>query len=352
MTLASAWSRTPPVYTLPQLAKHVQGRITGDPRTEIHRVQPFERAGTGDLTLAAEKKYQEKLGESSASAVIVPLGVICKGKVLLQVEDPKVAFARLMSLFHPISYEEQGISPLACVGRGCRISNEVTVHPFVFLGEDVVIEGRTTLFPGVYVGRNCVIGEDCLLHPNVTLYDNVTLGSRVVIHSGTVIGADGFGYVRDGHEHLKIPQIGKVIIEDDVEIGANSCVDRATFGATVLKRGVKIDNHVHIGHNCRIGENTVIVAQVGISGSVKLGKDCVLGGQAGVVDHVTIGDNVRVMVKTAVTKDIPAHSKISGQPGMDHRRAMKIEAVSRRLPEIYLELKKWMTGSENKDDNG
>ena len=124
------------------------------------------------------------------------------------------------------------------------------------------------------------------------------------------------------------------------------------FGATVLKRGVKIDNHVHIGHNCRIGENTVIVAQVGISGSVKLGKDCVLGGQAGVVDHVTIGDNVRVMVKTAVTKDIPAHSKISGQPGMDHRRAMKIEAVSRRLPEIYLEFKKWMTGNENKDDNG
>jgi UDP-3-O-[3-hydroxymyristoyl] glucosamine N-acyltransferase len=312
------------VYTLQKLAEHVGGRVAGDSQIEIRGIQPFESAGPGDLTLAGQKKYHEHLDQTRASAVIVSPGVVSEEKPLLQVEKPKVAFARLLSLFHPRPAAAQGISPLAHISESAQVSEDVTIHPFVFVGD------------------HCVIGRGCVLHPNVTLYENVSLGERVILHSGAVIGADGFGYVFDGQTQVKIPQTGSVTIGDDVEIGANSCVDRATFGATVLERGVKLDNHVHIGHNCRIGENTVMAGQVGLSGSVEVGKNCVFAGHAGVVDHVKIGDQVTVMMKSAVSKDVPSRSVVSGQPAMEHRQWMKIEAVTRRFPEIYREWKSWL----------
>ncbi|MCH7804361.1 MAG: UDP-3-O-(3-hydroxymyristoyl)glucosamine N-acyltransferase [Acidobacteria bacterium] len=330
------------MYTLQKLAEHVGGRVAGDSQIEIRGIQPFESAGPGDLTLAGQKKYQEHLDQTRASAVIVSPGVVSDQKPLLQVERPKVAFARLLALFHPRPAAVQGISPLAHISGSSRLSKDVTIHPFVFVGDEVVIEKEVTLFSGVHVGNHCVIGRGCVLHPNVTLYENVSLGERVILHSGTVIGADGFGYVFDGQTQVKIPQTGSVTIGDDVEIGANSCVDRAAFGATVLERGVKLDNHVHIGHNCRIGENTVIAGQVGLSGSVEVGKNCTFAGHAGVVDHVKIGDQVTVMMKSAVSKDIPSHSVVSGQPAMEHRQWMKIEAARRRFPEIYREWKSWL----------
>ncbi len=316
--------------------------MAGDSQIEIRGIQPFERAGPGDLTLAGERKYQEQLEETRASAVIVLPGVVSSNKALLQVDKPKLAFARLLALLHRRPFEAAGISPQAQISKSAHVSQKVTIHPFVFVGDEAVIKEEVTLFAGVHVGNHCVIGPACVLHPNVTLYEGVSLGSRVILHSGTVIGADGFGYVFDEDTQVKIPQTGCVIIGDDVEIGANSCVDRATFGATVLERGVKLDNHVHIGHNCRIGENTVIVAQVGISGSVEIGKNCTFAGHSGVVDHVRIGDGVTVMMKSAVTKDIPSHSVISGQPAMDHRQWMKIEALKRRFPEIYREWRTWL----------
>ncbi len=312
------------MYTLQKLAEHVGGRVAGDSQIEIRGIQPFESAGPGDLTLAAQKKYQENLDQTRASAVIVSPGVVFDQKPLLQVERPKVAFARLLSLFHPRPVAAQGISPLAHISESAKVSEDVTIYPFVFVGD------------------HCVIGRGSVLHPHVILYENVSLGERVILHSGTVIGADGFGYVFDGQTQVKIPQTGSVTIGDDVEIGANSCVDRATFGATVLERGVKLDNHVHIGHNCRIGENTVIAGQVGLSGSVEVGKNCTFAGHAGVVDHVKIGDQVTIMMKSAVSKDVPSQSVVSGQPAMEHRQWMKIEAVTRRLPEIYREWKSWL----------
>jgi len=330
------------VYTLQKLAEHVGGRVAGDSQMEIRGIQPFESAGPGDLTLAAQKKYQEHLDQTRASAVIVSPGVESDEKPLLQVERPKVAFARLLALFHPRPAAVTGISPQAHISESSRVFEDVTIHPFVFVGDEVVIEKEVTLFSGVHVGNHCVIGRGCVLHPNVTLYENVSLGERVILHSGTVIGADGFGYVFDGQTQVKIPQTGSVTIGDDVEIGANSCVDRAGFGVTVLERGVKLDNHVHIGHNCRIGENTVIAGQVGLSGSVEVGKNCTFAGHAGVVDHVKIGDQVTVMMKSAVSKDIPSQSVVSGQPAMEHRQWMKIEAATRRLPEIYREWKSWL----------
>lgn len=337
------------VYTLQQLAEHVAGRVSGDCQTEIHGIQPFDTAHPGDLTLASKRKYREHLEETRASAVIVSPEVSSTKKPLLQVEDPKIAFARLMGLFYQKAFEAQGVSPLAQVSETSRVSQEVSIYPFAVVGDETVIQEEVTLHPGVSVGNHCVVGPGCTLYPNVTLYDNVLLGSGVIVHSGTVIGADGFGYVFDGQQHVKIPQTGRVVIGDNVEIGANSCVDRATFGDTVIENGVKLDNHVHIGHNCQVGENTVLVAQVGISGSVVIGKRCTFAGHAGSVDHVTIGDDVTVMMKTAITKDIPSHSVVSGQPAMEHHKWMKAEAFRRRFPEIYQELKEWM--GKNKESH-
>ena len=337
------------MYTLQQLAEHVGGQVAGDPRVEIRGIQPFESARPGELTLALEKKYLGDLEATRASAVIVTPEVLSREKPLLQVKNPKVAFARLLALFGEKPFAAAGVSPLAFIGQNCHLSEEVSIYPFVYVGDQVVIKDRVTLFPGVFVGDGCILGEDCVLHPNVTLMDHVSLGRRVILHSGTVIGADGFGYVFDGGQHLKIPQTGRVIIAEDVEIGANSCVDRATFGETVIERGVKLDNHVHIGHNCRIGEDTVIVAQVGISGSVKIGKNCTFAGHSGVVDHVKIGDQVTVMMKTAISKDVASGSVISGQPARDHRKAMRVEAMMRHLPEMYADWREGKTKRKKKN---
>lgn len=327
------------MYTLEQLARAVGGRVRGDPATEIRGIQPFESAGPGDLALAAAQRFRRDPEATGASALLVGQDFSGGSRPLLQVEKPKLAFARLLALFHQKPYRPGGVSPLAAIGKNCRLGADLTLHPFASVEDGARLGDRVTLYPGVSVGSGCAVGDDCVLHANVVLYEGVTLGNRVVLHAGTVIGADGFGYVRDGEVQVKIPQTGTVVIGDDVEIGANSCVDRATFGATVIESGVKLDNHVHVGHNCRVGANTVIVAQVGISGSVEIGKGCVLAGHVGVSDHVRLGDQVNVLAKSAVFKDVPSRSTVSGQPAMDHRRALRIEALRRRLPELYREWK-------------
>ncbi len=327
------------MHRLQELAQLVGGQINGDSALEIEAVRPFESAGPRDLTLATGRKNLERLEDCPAAAVIVPPGVASPTKTLLEVARPKLAFARILEHVHRTVFQAKGISPLAAVGHDCRIAPEISIYPFACVGDRVSIGHRVTVHSGVHVGDDCVIGDDVTLHPNVVLYPSVRLGNRVIIHSGTVIGADGFGYVFDGSRHIKIPQTGTVVIEDEVEIGANSCVDRGTFGATIIENGVKLDNHVHIAHNCRVGSNTIMVAQVGISGSVTIGRNCIFAGHSGVVDHVTIGDDVKVMMKTGVSKDVPPKSSVSGQPAMDHREAMRIESIMRRLPEIYEEWK-------------
>jgi UDP-3-O-[3-hydroxymyristoyl] glucosamine N-acyltransferase len=234
------------VYKLEELARLVGGRISGNSDREIRSVQPFNLAGPDDLTLAVDPKNLEALENSPAAAVIVPDGIVSPSKTLLQVKRPKVAFARLLAHLHQKSFEARGVSPLASIGAKCLIPEEVSIYPFCCLGDRVTLGARVTLFPGVHLGEGCRIGDDVVLHSNVVLYPEVTLGNRVIVHAGSVIGADGFGYVRDEDVQVKIPQLGTVIIEDDVEIGANSCVDRATFGATVVEKGVKLDNHVHV----------------------------------------------------------------------------------------------------------
>ena len=332
------------MYRLKQLAKETGGQVIGDPETAIAGIQPFELAGFGDITVAFNKQCLEDLDSSAASAVIVGQGVKSAEKVLLSVDNPKLAFAQVLQLFTCRPFEPLGVSSQASIGNNCKISDLVSIHPFVTIGDDVVIEEHVTVSAGTSVGKSCRIGSGSILHPNVTLYAEVTLGARVIVHSGTVIGADGFGYVFDGSQQVKIPQTGSVEIQEDVEIGANSCVDRATFGVTLLERGVKLDNHVHIAHNCRIGENTIIVGYVGISGSVTIGRNCLLAGQCGTVDHVRIGDNVTVMARAVVTKDVPSGSVVSGRHGRTHRQELRQDALLRRLPQIYRDWKESMKG--------
>ncbi len=342
----------PPRYPLQVLAEYVGGHITGDPQLQISGIQPFQSAEEGDLTLALEKRYRDQIPVTRASAVIVPPDFTCSEKNLLQVENPKLAFARLLAFFHEKRFVAEGISRLAYIGRSSHISEKVSIDPFVYVGNQVRVGDGVKLFSGVYVGDGCVIGPDCTLYPNVVLYHGVSLGCRVSVHGGTVIGADGYGYVFDGQGHFKISQLGTVVIEDDVEIGANCCVDRATFGATLIRKGVKLDNHVHIAHNCEVGENTIMVAQVGLAGSVKVGKHCAFGGNAGVIEGVQVGDQAKVMVKALVTKDVASHAVVSGNPAIDHRRRMRLQALTRRLPELYNERKTIHGGKGTKEKKG
>ena len=327
------------MYTLKELAQRTDGKIVGDPSTAISGVRPFDEAGPGDITVAFTGKCLNQLESTSATAVIVPRNVGSEKKALLSVENPKLAFARILQLFTSKPFKALGISQLASVGARCQISELVSIHPFAAIGDDVVIGDHVSIGAGTAVGDQCRIGSGTTLHPNVTLYPESIIGERVILHSGAVIGADGFGYVFDGTRQVKVPQTGRVEIHDEVEIGANSCVDRATFGATVIERGVKLDNHVHIAHNCRIGENTIIVGCVGISGSVTIGRNCLLAGQCGTVDHVTIGENSKVMARAVVTKDVPADSIVSGRYGRSHRQELRHEALLRKLPEIYRDWK-------------
>lgn len=322
------------MYTLEILARHVEGEVDGNPGLQINRVQPFDEAIEGDITLAAGSRYLTRLGETGASAVIVSVDSPCCSKDLLRVKNPKLAFAQLLHLLHRRRLPALGISEDAYFGEDCKIGSGVSISPMVSIGDRVTIGSNVSIGSGCCIGDDCRIGEGALLHANVTLYPGVLIQERVFLHSGCVIGADGFGYAAHGQGHFKIEQTGTVLIESDVEIGANSCVDRGTFGTTVIGKGTKIDNLVHVGHNCKIGRNAIIVGCVGISGSVQIGDRCLIAGQAGVGQHVTIGDDVKILQKSAVMKDIPPGRTVSGLHGRDHREELRIQAALRRLPQL------------------
>jgi len=277
-----------------EIAALIGGRILGDSTLSITGVASLANAGPGDVGfIESDQQIKEALA-SSAGCLIVPVTVASEAKTLVQVDQPKLAFAKVIGIFHPPQRPAPGIHPSAVIGQGVTLGEGVSIGPYAILEAGVQIGSGSILGAGVYIGENCVIGEACILHPNVTLYPNVSLGARVIVHAGTVLGSDGFGYVNLGGVYHKFPQIGRLIIEDDVEIGSNVSIDRGTLDATTIKQGTKIDNLTQIAHNVFIGEHCVLAAQVGVAGSSRIEKQAVIGGQVGIGDHVTIGEGAIV----------------------------------------------------------
>jgi len=317
-----------------EIARILNGTVIGDGRLTIRDVKGIDEAGEGDLTFIANPKYRKHLEDTGASAVLVSPDVKQSRKTLIVVGDPYASMARVLSVFYPPDREVAGISPLAFVEKDAFVSEDAVVYPYVYVGRGARVESRVVLHPGVVIGAGAVVGEESILYPNVTVYCRCRVGKRVILHAGVVVGSDGFGYADPGRENIKVPQVGIVQIDDDVEVGANSTIDRGTLGRTWIQRGAKIDNLVQVAHNVVVGENSVIVSQVGISGSTKLGKSVVVGGQAGLVGHITVGDRVMIAARSGVTKDVAPNSVIAGAPGTSHSRWLKIQGAVARLPEM------------------
>ena len=321
-------------YTAAEIARRLDGEVGGDATVKLHRFAPAATAQVGDLTFAENDNYLAQAEASAASAILVHTKITTSKKVLIRVANPRVAFAKVLPLFFPEPTFAPGIHPTAVVAPSARIDATAHVGPHCVVGERVAVGARTVLRGGNHIGADSAIGADSQLFPQVTVYPRSQIGSRVRIHAGSVIGADGFGYVFAAGAHLKVPQIGNVIIGDDVEIGANVTIDRGALGATIIGRGTKIDNLVQIAHNDVIGEHCIIVAQAGIAGSTKLGNYVILGGQAGLAGHLQIGDQAVVAAQSGVMRDVPAGEKLWGTPAQPDKETKRQLIALQRLPEL------------------
>jgi len=328
-----------PKKQLKELAKYLGGTLSGDGDTVITGVRGIEEAQAGDLTFIANPRYRKMLAQSRASAVIVSSEIEQSGKNLIIVADPYSALARALALFYPEEQPYHGISGDSSIDEHAAIGEDVTIYPGVSVEKGSRIGRGTTLYPGVSIGHDVSIGEDTVLFPNVTIYRRCVIGNRVILHAGVVVGSDGFGFANPGRDNTKVPQTGIVQIDDDCEIGANTTIDRGTLGKTWIRRGTKIDNLVQIAHNVVIGEQSIVVAQVGISGSTRIGKSVIVGGQAGIIGHIEIGDNVMIAAQSGIHEGVGANSIVSGSPHMPHRDWLRTQACLQRLPEMRKTIK-------------
>ena len=320
--------------SLAKLAATVKGRILGDEETLITGVNALDRACPGDIAFLSDMRHKDRLQGTNASAVILSEKAENFEGAQLLVDNPSLAYAKVAGVFSAPLPRYPGISERAVVHESTHIGRNVSIYPFAHVGEDVVIGDDTVIFPGVFIGDRVEIGSRTVLHANVSVLHDCKIGNDVIIHAGTVIGADGFGFAREGSRHVRIPQMGIVQIDDRVELGANNCVDRATFGETRIKAGVKTDNFVHVGHNVMIGEDALLVAQVGIAGSVKIGREVIVGPQAGFRDHVEVGDRSMIGPRCVVVKSVPPGQVVSGYPAIPHRLWLKVSKLIPRLPEF------------------
>ncbi len=307
---------------------------------EITGCNTLEAASAEELSFLAQPRYAELLQKTRAATVILKPELAHLYPDAILSPDPYLDFARVAQLFARPQGSFQGHSELAHIDPSAHLESGVTVYPFVYIGAEAKIGAHSTLFSGVYVGEGCQIGESCTLYPNVSLMSKTVLGKQVIVHPGSVLGSDGFGFAHHQQGLEKIPQTGKVVVEDQVEIGANCSIDRATFGETRIGRGCKLDNQVQVGHNVHIGENCVLVAQVGIAGSSRLGNQVVLAGQVGVNGHISLGDGCRVGAKSGINRSLPAGCEVSGYPAMEHRKFLRVAALQSRMPELHSKLKR------------
>jgi len=322
--------------TLKEIAKIIGGEIVGDADVMITGVCGIKEAEEGDLTFVANPKYAPLMNATKASAIIVSKDTESSPKPIIKTENPSLAFAKMVSLLAPNEMSHpKGIDPKAVVGKNVKLGKNVAIEAYAFISDNAQIGDNTVIYSGVYIGAHTKIGNDCILYPRTTIRERITIGDRVIIHNGAVIGSDGFGFAAVEGVHHKIPQIGTVVVENDVEIGANVTIDRARFGQTLIGKGTKIDNLVQIAHNVEIGENSIIVAQSGISGSTKIGKNVILAGQSGIVGHITIGDNAIVAAKSGVAKSIPADTMVFGYPAKPIEKTKRINACLQLLPKLF-----------------
>ena len=328
--------------TASQIASLIGGELVGDGDVVVRGVAPSGMGREGDITFAEKEQHLKEAEETPVSAIIVGRGARESKKTVIRVDNPRFSFCAVLRTFHPKKSYVPGVHPGAAIGKGCSIDPEAYIGPQVTIGDSVKIGAGSVIHPGTFIGDGSEIGEDCTIHPNVAIYRRAVIGDRVAIHAGTAIGSDGFGYVKHEGRHVKIPQVGNVVIEDDVEIGSNVSIDRAALGSTTIKKGTKIDNLVQIAHNNIIGENTIIVSQVGISGSVTIGDNVTIAGQVGISGHLTIGDNVIIAAQAGLPtgKDLPPGTAWLGSPARPIKKAMKQFAAVSWLPNHYKEFAK------------
>lgn len=321
---------------LRRLAAFIDAEILGDPQQVVRHAAPFDQADENAVTFVDKPALLKQIGASRAGAVIVPRGSFHEaGDVnLLLVDNPRLAFAKIMPLFYPRRPPFTGISATASIGRRFVCGEAVNIGPGVCIANGVRLGDRVTVHPNAYIGDDVTIGDDTEIYPNVSILEKTVIGRRVIVHANTVVGSDGFGYTPDGNRHFKILQVGCVQIDDDVEIGAGNTIDRATFGRTWIQEGVKTDNHVHIAHNVTVGAHTIIVAQVGIAGSARIGRHATLAGQAGIAGHISIGDGATVGPQAGVTRSIENGDVVSGTPHLPHRQWLRVQRLTARLPEL------------------
>lgn len=334
--------------TLAELSQLIGTELRGDGTLEVTGVAALGATTTSEVTFIADASklshWLEHKDEFVAAALIVP-ALLAEHEAmmdmpLLLARDAKLAFARAIQAFHAKPYEPRGIADDLQIGAGSTLGEDCSIHPRVTIGRDSIIDHRVTLHPGVVIGDRCYVGPDSVLFPNVSVYDDCEIGARCRVHSGVVIGADGFSFTPDEEgRQYKLLQVGRVVIEDDVEIGANVCVDRAGFGTTRIRRGAKFDNLIQIGHNCDIGEDTVVAALTGFSGGATVGRNVIIAGQVGTNQHISIGDRAIVTARTGVTKSVEAGKIVGGLPVQDHMKWRRLQALIAKLPELFERVK-------------
>ncbi|MBR0165528.1 MAG: UDP-3-O-(3-hydroxymyristoyl)glucosamine N-acyltransferase [Prevotella sp.] len=329
-------------FTAKQIAEFVQGRVEGDENATVNTFAKIEEGVHGAISFLSNPKYTHYIYETKSSVVLINEDVVLDKPVsatLIRVKNAYECVAKLLQLYESMKPKKTGIDEKASISSKATIGKDVYIGPFAVIGEGAVIGDGTQIYPHTVIGDGVTVGEKCLIYPNVTIYQGCKLGNNVTIHAGSVIGADGFGFAPNTEGYDKIPQIGIVIIEDNVEIGANTCIDRSTMGQTIIHKGVKLDNLIQVAHNCEIGENTVMSAQAGMAGSTKIGAWCMVGGQAGFAGHIQIADKTFIGAQCGVIKNTKGNGEsLIGSPAMDPKMFFKAKAVYPKLPEMYRQI--------------
>ena len=331
-------------FSAAQIALLINGTIEGNPDAVVSSFGKIEEAGEGQLSFLANPKYEDYIYTTKASVIIINQSLTLKQAVnstLLRVADAYTAFATLLAKYQEIQQQQlSGIQDPSYIAKTATYGKNVFIGAFTYLGEKVKVGDNTKIYPNTFIGDNVSIGDNCVIHPGVKIYHDCNVGNHVTIHAGTVIGSDGFGFApqADG-SFKKVPQIGNVVIENNVEIGANATIDRATIGSTLIKSGAKLDNLIQIAHNVEVGNSTVIAAQSGVSGSTKIGNGVMIGGQAGIVGHIQIGDGARINAQSGVSKSIDPGKAVTGSPAYDYTSALRSQAVNRKLPDLEKRVK-------------